>query len=203
MLTKILVQVNIPFAELSIIIFSISEHHQPEKHVPRSFLNLSFVHVSCCKAICQASCSGIYNNFLDYIFSLKVPMFFPRFAVFLNLFLKRDYQMRAGISHIFFNIIHRNKWSYPLFWLLTIFFLPEFKVGKISNTKWGNKNEQKMLFCSSHDKVWTNAIMLAYTHAQQIYIMNTSFAKFNCSNNIVTSTLYSTMNLNSPWSWQA
>lgn len=55
MLTEILVEVNIPFVELSIII-SISEHHQPEKHVPRSFLHLSFVHVSYCKAICQASC---------------------------------------------------------------------------------------------------------------------------------------------------
>jgi len=56
MLAETLVQVNIAFAELGNIIFSISEHHQPEKYVPRSFLNLSFVHVSCCKAICQASC---------------------------------------------------------------------------------------------------------------------------------------------------
>lgn len=42
-----------------------------------------------------------------------------------------------------------------------------------------------------------------HTHTPQIYIMNTSFAQFNCNDNIVTSSLDSTMNLNSPWSQQA
>lgn len=45
--------------------------------------------------------------------------------------------------------------------------------------------------------------LLIHTHTQQIQIINTSVVKFNCTNNIATCSMYSTMNLNSPWSLQA
>lgn len=60
-------------------------------------------------------------------------MFFSHFLAFHSLFLKHDYQIQAGLSHILFNTITET--NDPIHSLISNLFFLEFKLGKISNTE--------------------------------------------------------------------
>jgi len=61
------------------------------------------------KLSAKPAVSGIYNNFLDYIFSLKVPMFSPSFLYFSIYSLSMITRCRLVSAISSFNTIHRNE----------------------------------------------------------------------------------------------
>lgn len=72
------------------------------------------------KPSAKPAVTGIYNNFLDYLFCLKVLMSFSLFLAFHSLFLKHDYQRQAGLSHTLFNTITET--NDPIHSLISNFF---------------------------------------------------------------------------------